>query len=135
MDYAAIKAEIALPAYASMTDTQKAAALMVKTVPGTASKALLEPSQIINAIVFADLVALTALQLQQLNLLLQCANAVDASPGTVVRTGIQALFSGKTTTLNNLAALVAPYDAPTIPFARVAGETINTGDIIRARAS
>lgn len=74
------------------------------------------PSQIINAIVFADLAALTQLQVSQLTLLL-AGGSVDASKGSSIRAGIQALFAGKTQTLNNLAALVAPSDAPvTLPW-------------------
>jgi hypothetical protein len=51
----------------------------------------------------------------QLTLLLQ-GDLVDASPGTSIRTGIQALFAGKTATLTALGALVAPFDSPTIPW-------------------
>lgn len=134
MDYPAIKTEIALPAYSAMTDTQIATALMAKTVPGTPMKTLLEPSRILNAIVFADLVGLTQLQILQLTLLLQGA-LVDASSGTVIRAGIQTMFAGKTTTLANLGALVAPFDSPQVPFARAPGETINVSDIARARLS
>lgn len=82
------------------------------TVTLPATKALLTPSSILNACVFADLAGLTQLQVLQLTLLLS-GSLVDASAGTPIRLGIQTLFSGKTTTLQNLAALVAPYDSPT----------------------
>lgn len=78
-------------------------------------KAILTPSSILNACVFSDLAALTQLQVSQLALLLAGSN-VDASAGTSIRLGIQTLFSGKTQTLSNLAALVAPYDNATIPW-------------------
>lgn len=98
------------------TTAQKLAAINALTVAGPAQRALLSPSSILNAIVFADLVALTQLQITQLTLLLQ-GSEIDASPGTSIRAGIQALFSGKTTTLAQLGALVAPFDSPTIPWA------------------
>lgn len=91
------------------TLAQKLTQINALTVPGPAQRAVLSPSQILNAIVFADLAALTQLQISQLTLLLAGAN-VDASVGTPIRLGIQALFSGKTTTLSNLGALVAPFD-------------------------
>lgn len=78
--------------------------------------AVVSPSQILNAIVFADLAALTQLQVSQLTLLL-AGSSVDVSKGSSIRTGVQALFAGKTTTLANLGALVATADAPiTIPW-------------------
>ena len=104
------------PTLNSGTTQQKLAQINSLTVAGPAQKALLTPSSILNAIVFADLASLTQLQVTQLTLLLQ-GDLVDASPGTSIRAGIQALFSGKTTTLANLGALVASYDSPQIPWA------------------
>lgn len=98
------------------TTVAKLAQINAATVAGPPVKAMLSPSLILNAIVFADLAALTQLQVTQLTLLL-AGSSVDASAGTSIRAGIQALFAGKTTTLNNLAALVAPYDSPAIPWA------------------
>ena len=99
------------------TTAQKLTQINTLTVQTAANgKAILAPSDILNAIVFADLAALTQLQVTQLTLLLQ-GSVVDASVGSSIRTGIQALFAGKTQTLANLSALVAPYDAPlTIPW-------------------
>lgn len=97
------------------TTAAKLAQLNALTVTGAAIPARISPSQILNAIVFADLAALTQLQVTQLTLLLSGTD-VDASPGTSIRTGIQALFSGKTQTLTQLGALVAPYDSPPIPW-------------------
>jgi len=97
-----------------MTTAQKLAAMNGWTVIA-AQKAMLAPSQILNAIVFADLAALTQLQVSQLALLL-AGSQVDASAGTSIRAGIQALFAGKSTTLANLAALVAPFDNAIAPW-------------------
>lgn len=113
-------------------------AITVQTAAqGTAT---LSPSAIINAIVFADLAALTQLQVSQLTLLLQGA-AVDASKSSSIRTGIQTLFTGKAATLAALAALVAPFDAAVaIPWwqATVAqgggglSSPVNAGDLAAA---
>jgi hypothetical protein len=97
------------------TTAAKLAQINALTVPAPAVRAILTPSSILNAIVFADLAALTQLQVTQLTLLLQ-GDLVDASPGTSIRTGIQALFAGKAATLNALGALVAPFDNPTMPW-------------------
>lgn len=102
------------------TTTAKLSQINSQTVAGPVQRAMLSPSSILNAIVFADLAALTQLQVTQLTLLLQ-GSQVDASVGTSIRTGIQALFAGKTQTLNNLGALVAPFDNPTIPWWQSAG--------------
>lgn len=98
-------------ALTGLTTAQKVAAVNAWKVAAP-KPCLLTPSQIINACVFADLAALTQLQLTQFATLLSGA-IVDASPNTPIRLGIQALFSGKTTTLQNLAALVAPFDNAT----------------------
>lgn len=98
------------------TTAQKLAQINAITVTNpVAQKTVLAPSSILNAVVFADLASLTQLQVSQLTLLLQ-GQAVDASPGTSIRLGIQALFAGKATTLANLGALVAPFDSPPIPW-------------------
>lgn len=103
---------------------------------GSADRARLVPSDILNAIVFADLAALTQLQVSQLSTLLS-GSLVDASSGTSIRTGIQALFAGKTTTLSQLGALVAPYDNPTILWRVANGYTdvIGTADLTLAGLS
>jgi hypothetical protein len=115
------------------TTAQKLTALNALTATGSPQKAILSPSSILNAIVFADLAALTQLQVSQLTLLL-AGNDIDASQGTPIRAGIQALFAGKTATLNNLGALVAPFDAPTIPWWQSAGypRPFDIGDISAA---
>lgn len=82
---------------------------------GVPIKAILTPSQILNACVAADIASLTPAQVALLTLLLQ-GSTVDGSQGTTVRAGIQAIFAGKTQTLTNLGALVAPFDSPTLPW-------------------
>lgn len=95
-----------------MTAQQKLAAINGWTVPtGSVPLSILSPSAIINAIVPADLAALTQLQTLQMSLLLSGAQ-VDVSPGTTIRAGIQNLFAGKTQTLSNLAALVGVFVDP-----------------------
>ena len=114
------------------TTANKLAQLNAATasIPG---KAVLAPSAIINAVVIADLAGLTQLQLTQMTLLLQ-GSAVDASTGTPIRAGIQALFAGKTTTLANLAALVAPLDSVAVPWWQANGylRPFDLGDVAAA---
>jgi hypothetical protein len=100
----------------SMTTAQKLTAIDGWTVPtGVPLKAIFSPSVILNAIVPADLASLTATQVSFLTLVLQ-GSTVDGSAGTTVRAAIQNIFTGKTTTLSNLGALVAPFDNPTMPW-------------------
>lgn len=118
------------------TTAAKLAQVNALTVTGSAVKAVLPPSAILNAIVFSDLAALTQLQVTQLTLLLSGTD-IDASAGTPIRAGIQALFAGKTTTLANLAALVAPFDSPSIPWWQSASypRAFDLGDISAAGLS
>lgn len=90
----------------------KLAQINASTVAAPAQKVFLSPSAILNAVVFSDLAALTQLQVTQLTLLLQ-GSTIDASVGTPIRLGIQALFAGKNVTLAQLGALVSPFDNPT----------------------
>lgn len=93
------------------TTAQKLVKVNAWTVAAPAAKAILTPSAILNAIVPADLAALTSAQVAFLTLVLQ-GSTVDASQGTTVRAAIQTIFAGKTTTLSQLGALVAPFDTP-----------------------
>ena len=117
------------------TTTAKLAELNALTVQtATQGKALLEPSAILNAIVPADLAGLTQLQILILTLLLS-GSTVDASKGTTIRAAFQNIFAGKTTTLNNLLALVNGADAPvTIPWWKSVGyiSQLNENDLIAA---
>lgn len=121
-------------ALTGLTTTAKIAAVNAWTV-SSPKAAILTPSQIINAIVFADLVALSTTQLQQLTLLLSGAS-VDASINTPIRAGIQALFATKTTTLANLGTLVAPFDNATALWTAANGyPTLNANDATAAGLS
>jgi hypothetical protein len=124
------------PTLSPGTTAAKLTQLNATTVAGPSQKAILAPSQILNSIVFADLAALTQLQVSQLTLLL-AGSSVDASVGTSIRLGIQALFSGKATTLANLGALVAPFDNTTIPWWQANGypRAFDLGDISAAGLS
>jgi len=104
--------------WATLTGTtqSKLAQINALTVAGAVpQKALLTPSQILNACSFAELATLTQLQISQLSLLLQ-GSSIDASVGTNVRAGVSAVLAGKTASLAGLAALVAPYDTPALPW-------------------
>lgn len=118
------------------TTAQKLAAVNALLVTGPATPAIVTPSQILNTIVFADLAALTQLQVSQLSCLLS-GGSVDASPNTTIRLGIQALFAGKAATLSALAALAAKYDTPQIPFYLSNGYTrpFDMGDVTAAGVS
>lgn len=96
-------------ALTGLTTAQKVAAINGWTVT-TPLAANIPVSNIIGAIQPADFLALTALQLQQLQFLLQSATTIYAPPGGTVRSVFGTIFSGKTTTLNSLTALVTPFD-------------------------
>lgn len=102
-----------------MTTAQKLAAVNGWTVANP-QKAILTPSAILNAVVPADLAALTSTQVAVFTLVLQ-GSTVDASIGTTVRAAVQTIFTGKTTTLSQLGALVAPYDNATQPWYQANG--------------
>lgn len=112
------------------TTSQKLATLNTMTVSTASAKAILSPSQIINAIVPADLAGLSATMVVFLTLVLQ-GSSVDASVGTTVRAAIQTIFAGKTTTLSQLGALVSPFDSPTQPWWQANGyaQPINLNDL------
>lgn len=121
-------------ALTGLTTAQKLAAVNAWTVVAP-QKAILSPSQILNAIVFADLAGLTQLNVSQLTLLL-AGSSIDASANTPIRLGIQALFAGKTTTLANLGALVAPFDNATALWTAANGyPTLNANDATAAGLS
>jgi len=88
-------------------------ALTVDT--GVAKPMVVSPSQIINAIIPADLASLTTAQVSFLTLVL-AGSDVDASGGTTVRSAILTIFAGKTNTINSLAALAAPFDNGRMPW-------------------
>lgn len=103
---------------------------------GAPDRALIDPSAVLNAIVPADLAALTQLQTLQFSLLLS-GSQIDASQGTTIRAGVQSLFAGKTTTLANLGTLVAPYDSPSWLWRLSVGfpDPVGTADVTLAGLS
>jgi hypothetical protein len=116
-----------------MTTQQKLDAVNAWTVVGAAQKCIIPVYQIINAIAPADFLALTATQLSQLQLLLN-AGTVDVSPGTTIRAIFQSMFVGKTTTINNLVALVKSFDSPPVLWwqANGYGSPFGVGDLAAA---
>lgn len=114
----------------SGTTQQKLDAINAATV-AAAQPAIVPVDKIKNAIQVADLAALTTNQILLLQLYLLGGGSVDASPNTTIRSGLQALFSGKTTTLANLAALVLPYDDATELWWQANGysQPIGTADL------
>lgn len=124
----------------------------MKLTGGAADRALLPPSDVINAIVPADmtvmLVATTnalfqtnQLRLSMLQLLLS-GTSIDASSGTI-RTVFQTIFSDQTNKVNNqstlqrLLALVDPYDNQRQAWWRLVGfeSPVTLGDAITAGLS
>lgn len=132
----ALLTEIAKPAYAGMTDPQILAALNALTVPNP-QKAILRASDIVNAIVAADLaaVAATASNLQLILIGLSGGTNIDASPGTTTRLIFQTIFASHAGTLAALAALVTPFDTATKPWYLQFGVTgpLNENDLQAAR--
>lgn len=108
------------------TTQEKLDQINALTVSAPAQKALLTPSQILNACVPADLAALAQLEVLQLTLLLS-GSTVDVSQGTTIRLGVQNIFTGSVQTLQNLAALVAQFDSPTQPWWKSVGYTCPFG--------
>lgn len=95
---------------------QKLANINAWTVAGPALPPNIPVTNIIAAINPTDFLALTALQLQELQFLLQSAETVFAPISGTIRSVFSTIFTGKTTTLNNLSTLVAQYDSPPIPW-------------------
>lgn len=104
------------PPLTALSTEQKIVAINSWTVPAP-QKAILTPSQILNAVVPSDLATLTIAQVALLTLILQ-GSTVDGSAGTTVRAAAQAIFAGKATTLANLGALVATFDSAVLPWWR-----------------
>ncbi len=103
---------------------------------GSPNRAWLAPSDILNAIVPADIATMTQMQVLVLTMLLS-GTAVDASQGSTIRAAALNIFAGKTTTLANLAALVAPYDSPTVLWRSANGyvDPLGTADVTQAGLS
>jgi hypothetical protein len=96
-----------------LTTAQKIAAVNGWTVANP-QPAMLQPTEVVNAIASADMLTLTATQLQIIALILQTGGGlVDASSGSNNRAVFQSIFASKPTTLANLSALVSPFDNAT----------------------
>ena len=126
-------------ALTGLTTANKIIAVNGWTIIGPSIPAIFSASTILNACVAADIASLTTAQVTLLTLMLS-GGEVDGSKNTTVRAAVQAIFAGKTTTLANLGALVAPYDSPVIPWwsAPVASggaglnSTVSGGDLAAA---
>ncbi len=116
------------------TTAAKLAQLNGQTVAGAAVPAFLDVNAIINAILPADLLSLSAIQLQQMQFVLQGRGTVNASAGTAVRNVFSSIFSGKATTLAALTALITPYDTPSVPWWRFNGYPgpLDANDLVAA---
>ena len=111
-------------ALTGLTTAQKVAAVNAWTVAAP-QPANIAVTSIIGAILPADFTSLTALQLQQLQFLLQSAQTIFAPPGGTIRSVFASIFAGKTTTLNNLTALVTPFDNATQSWCAANGYPTN----------
>jgi len=119
------------PTVSGATATDKLANLNAEMATGAAIAAMIPPTDIVNAIVPADLGALTDIELRRLTLALQ-GSAVDVSSGTNTRAFLVALFSGKPSAAT-LATLVAQYDTPQVSWPRANGyPEITMADLILA---
>lgn len=101
------------------TTSQKVAKVNGWTVANQ-QKAIVTGSQILNACVPADINALTSAQVQIMTMYM-LDQSIDASAGSLIRQALQSLFAGHTTTLNNLAALFAPFDNATWTWCQAHG--------------
>lgn len=92
-------------ALAAANDVQLAALINALTGPGAANvfRNDIQPLEVINAILTADFTALTTNQILQIQLMF-LGGVLDATNANV-RANFNAIFSGKTTTLANLAAV------------------------------
>lgn len=103
--------------WATLTGTteEKLVAINELTVVLPANKAILSPTQIVNAIAYSAIAALSADKQGELQILLSGPN-VDASIGSTVRAGLASIFASSATTLANLAKLYEPFDHPKAPW-------------------
>ena len=117
----------------SQTTQQKLDSLNSLTLQSSTPLPLvIPPSAIINAIVPSDLATLPSSRVAIMSLLLS-GSAVDVSKNTTIRAGLQNIFSGSSTTLANLAALAASYDAPMQSWAQQNGyNSLSHNDLVAA---
>lgn len=97
--------------------------------------AMLPTQQILEALDPTEAVALTAPQASLLTAILTC-QAINVGKGANGRALLQKLFAGKPTTLANLSALAAKYDAQDMLWRDANGYgLIGPGDLERAKLS
>lgn len=121
------------PTVPGATEQDKLDNLNAEVVDGPDQLATLDPSTIINAFDSAEYMTLTAMNLQQLTLVLSGIN-VDVSKNSNIRKIILAVFNGKTQTLANLQAVGVKYDKSKIPWWQANGytSTISHNDLVAA---
>jgi hypothetical protein len=139
INYAALKTEIALPAYNGMTDVQAIAAVNVKVILSPiAGQVMVKVSDIVNCFDPTEFAALTSLQLQKLTLLLQ-GPTVDASKttGANMRLNVAAIFPAAGPTRIALKALTDAADAKTVMWVQsiLGVPAITQADLDNARAA
>lgn len=105
MDYARLKAEIAKPAYAVMTDAQIATAINTNTVTTHLAPLLVNGADIYNAIVPTEFIALTVMQQQLVRDVFSLGVSIDVSAGSNTRTALANAFGAATVSRANLLAL------------------------------
>lgn len=103
-----------------MTTAQKLAAVNAWTVVGAALPANIPVPTIVATILSSDLLALTSVQLQQMEFVIQGGGSVFAPPGGTIRNVFSSIFAGKQT-LTNLATLVSQYDSPVVSWCTANG--------------
>lgn len=129
-DYAGLQTEILLPAYAAMTDTQIAAAVLAKSVTTTVNPLIVAGSQIYNLINGAEWATLTAAQQTSMRDVFGMGPGIDASAGTNVRATIVAAFTGKPITIAALTTLTTTTVSRAVQLGFPA---ITDQDVIAAR--
>lgn len=119
-----------------MTTAQKLAAVNGWRVAGPNAIVTLSSSRIINSIAPADFAALTQLEVSKITMLITGVT-IDVSQGTNNRANFLQVFTGKTQTIANLSALVAPLDNPAIPWTTANGypPSLNLNDASAAGLS
>jgi len=133
MDYAGLKAEIALAKYIGQTDDQIAAALIAQVVVVTLSPFRVNGADIYNAIVPSEWAALLAAQQQTVRDIFSLGAGIDVSAGTNARAALLGAFGAGTVTRTNLAALVTVNTTRAAQLGYIVGVTDLVQEIAAAR--
>jgi hypothetical protein len=99
---------------AGMTTDQKLTAVNGWSKPGVEPPLILKPTDIMNAIVYSEWIALTTAQQLYIQTVLSMGD-VNASAGTNIRTAFLTIFGNGTVTRTNLAGLDTT-NTPTVPW-------------------